>query len=194
MFHYISDFPEAIAHAVQLADGPLKALLTKFANEERGHEEFVVRTLVNLGLSREEIETSHPMLSTRMIGIVMRELFELAPSSVLLLAALVEAQEFDEVQIGMFKQKLDEHYGMGVHALDPYFDHQRIDVDLGHAQMLEDNLHLLRISGRECAGKVVNKLHDVKHAFDLQGMEIRQYYCNLNGKYIPRQPISLDSI
>jgi Iron-containing redox enzyme len=194
MYHYIKDFPEAIAHAARYAEGALRDLLTKFANEERGHEVFVEGTLVNLGLSPKEIETSHPMLSTRLIGLLMRELFELEPSSVLLLAALVEAQEFDEKQIQAFKTKLEEHYDIKAGAMDPYFEHQRIDVALGHAQMLEDNMQLLRIRDRVCMDQVVNKLHDIKHAFELQGLEIRQYYSSLNGKYIPRQPVTFASL
>lgn len=194
MYHYIMDFPEAIQAAADASSGTLKFILEKFAREERGHEIFVVKTLVNLGLSVKEIESSHPMLSTRMIGFVMRDMFSLEPSTVLLLAALVEAQEFDEDQIGIFKQKLDDYYKIGARSFDPYFDHQRIDFNLGHAKMLEDNLDLLNVSNPSLLDGMVNKLHDVKHAFDLQGAEIRSYYGDLNGKYVPRQPINYSDI
>jgi len=194
MYHYIKDFPEAIAHAARQARGDLEPLLWKFANEERGHEVFVLATLAQLGLSRAEIEASSPMLSTRMIGVVMREMFDLEPSSVLLLAALVEAQEFDEDQVELFKAALDTHYGIGAKSFDPYFEHQKIDFNLGHARMLEDNINLLRVKDRAVLDKIVNKLHEVKHAFDLQSMEIRQYYADLNGKYVPRQAMNFAAV
>jgi hypothetical protein len=107
---------------------------------------------------------------------------------------LVEAQEFDVDQIEIFKRKMDEYYGVGPNALDPYFEHQLIDFNLGHAQMLEDNLDLLKLQDRETLDRVINKLHDVKHAFELQGTEIQQYYSQLNGKYFPRQRVELASI
>lgn len=191
MYHYIKDFPNAIACAAERAEGELRQVLTRFADEERGHEVFALRTLCNLGLTAAEVESSHPMLSTRLISLLMRSMFEIEPSSALLLAALVEAQEFDEAQMTALKQRLDEHYGVGAMALDPYFEHQRIDVSLGHAEMLNESIHLLRVDDREKLDSVVNTLHDIKHAFELQGLEIRNYYSDLNGKYVPRQTIGM---
>ncbi|MFM7791165.1 MAG: hypothetical protein ACKO90_24675, partial [Microcystis panniformis] len=52
MYHYVKDFPHAIDHGAKRATGKLKEVLLKYADEERGHEEFVVQTLQNLGLSR----------------------------------------------------------------------------------------------------------------------------------------------
>jgi hypothetical protein len=71
-------------------------VLRRYADEERGHEGFVLQTLVNLGMSRVEVTTSIPLLSTRLVGFLMRELFELEPASTLMVAAVIEAQEFDE--------------------------------------------------------------------------------------------------
>jgi hypothetical protein len=194
MYHYIKDFPYAIEHAANYAKGKLKDVLRKYANEEKGHEEFVVQTLVNLGLSRQEIQTSIPLLSTRMIGFLMRELFELEPSSALMVAAVIEAQEFDEEQIQFFKEKLHQDYEVGVYTFDPFFEHQKIDWSLGHAQLLTSNLDLIEIDDLPKLDQIVNKIHDLKHAFDLQGVEIKEYYTTLKGKYLPRQPVDFTSI
>jgi pyrroloquinoline quinone (PQQ) biosynthesis protein C len=194
MYHYIRDFPVAIEHGARHASGRLKALLTKYAAQETGHEGFVLQSLVNLGMSAREVETSIPLLSTRLIGFLMRELFELAPSATLLVAAVIEAQGFAEAQIDSFKVSLDAHYGIGLHALDPYFEHQKIDVDMGHATLLSENLDLVQIDDRSTLDQVVNKIHDLKHAFDLQGLEIKAYYTTLNGKYFPRQPVDFEAI
>ena len=51
---------------------------------------------------------------------------------------------------------------------------------------LADDAHVL--------DQVVNKIHDLKHAFDLQGIEIKAYFTTLNGKYLPRQPVTFASI
>jgi pyrroloquinoline quinone (PQQ) biosynthesis protein C len=194
MYHYIRDFPDAIEHAASWSSGPLKALLQRYANEERGHESFVLDTLVNLGLTVEEVQNSIPLLSTRLIGFLMRELFELEPAATLMVAAVVEAQEFDAPQIDAFKAALHKHYGIEASAFNPYFRHQEIDVGLGHAQLLEANLHLLDLQEPQLLDQVMNKIHDLKHAFDLQGIEIKAYFSALNGKYLPRQPVTFASI
>ncbi|MEF8701338.1 MAG: iron-containing redox enzyme family protein [Candidatus Accumulibacter sp. UW20] len=194
MYHYIRDFPDAIEHAAAHASGPLKEVLCRYAREERGHEGFVLQTLVNLGMSSAEVTTSIPLLSTRLVGFLMRELFELEPSSALMVAAVIEAQEFDEAQVSRFKARLHEHYGVDVRAFDPYFRHQEIDVSLGHAALLARHLNLIEIDDAALLDQVVNKIHDLKHAFDLQGIEIKAYFTALNGKYLPRQPVTFASI
>jgi pyrroloquinoline quinone (PQQ) biosynthesis protein C len=194
MYHYIKDFPYAIEHGANRAEGRLRRVLVKYANEERGHEEFVLQTLLRLGLSREEVETSAPLLATRAVGFLMRELFEVEPSSALLVAALLEAQEFDEEQIQLFQRKLQEYYAIPAESLVPYFKHQQIDVGLGHAELLASNLDLIQVTEIEKLDALVNKLHDLKHAFDLQGLEIKSYYNSLDGKYFPRQPMTFSSL
>jgi pyrroloquinoline quinone (PQQ) biosynthesis protein C len=194
MYHYIKDFPHAIEHGARHAKGKLKDVLDQYAAEERGHEGFVLETLVNLGISRAEVKTSIPLLSTRLIGFLMRELFELEPSSTLLVAAVIEAQEFVGDQIEAFKKQLQSHYDTDAKAFDPYFRHQQIDVNLGHAELLSTHLDLVEINDRRVLDQVVNKIHDLKHAFDLQGIEIKSYFTHLNGKYVPRQPVNFESI
>jgi pyrroloquinoline quinone (PQQ) biosynthesis protein C len=194
MYHYVRDFPDAITRAAGLAQGRLKEVLTRYAAQERGHEHFLVRTLMNLGLTREEIEASTPLVSTRLVGFLMRDLFELEPASALMVAALVEAQEFNAAQIQAFQERVGELYGLPEDALGPLFEHQRVDVQMGHAELLAENLGLVEIRESSKLDRVVNGLHDLKHAFDLQGLEIKDYYSVLGGKYFPRQPMTSRAI
>jgi pyrroloquinoline quinone (PQQ) biosynthesis protein C len=194
MYHYISDFPAAIDVAVDHAEGELKTLLIKYANEERHHNVYVLRTLKNLCVKEEEVRGSTPMLSTRLVGFIMRDLFQLCPSSVLIMAALVEANEVEEDKLDIFNDKMKEHYNTPDKAFKPYFDHQDIDAKLGHVNLLKNNLHLLKFDSKETRDQVVNKLHDLKHAFDLMGLEIEDYYKDMAGKYFPRQPIYYGAI
>jgi pyrroloquinoline quinone (PQQ) biosynthesis protein C len=194
MYHYISDFPEAIAYAASLAEGKLKEVLVNYANQERGHNIFMIQTLENLGVSRQQVENSTPLVSTRLVGFMMRDLFRIEPSSVLAMAALVEAQEFAPDRIQAFKEAVSRNYDIPTTALDPMFKHQEIDVGMGHAELLQDHLGLVNITQRAKLDKLVNGLHDLKHAFDLQGTEIREYYTDLGGKYFPRQPMDSRTI
>lgn len=194
MYHYVRDFPDAIARAADGARGELKSVLLRYAAQERGHELFLVRTLENLGLKREEVESSTPLVSTRLVGLLMRELFTLEPASALLVAALVEAQEFDEPGIQAFQERVGALFRVPGDALWPLFEHQRVDVQMGHARLLEDHLGLLELQDIDTVDRLVNGLHDLKHAFDLQGLEIKDYYGALGGKYFPRQPMGLHSL
>lgn len=200
-YHYVRDFPEAIAVAAALApEGPLRRLLTRYADEERGHERFVLETLENLGLSRQEVVESCPLVSTRMIGLLMRDLFAAAPASVLLMAALVEAQELPEDDAASAddadgaQAQLEAHYHLPTAALAPYFLHQTIDSQLGHQRLFADNLDCFDIADPALLDTIVDKLHDLKHGFDLQGLEIRRYYGATEGAYVPRQPMSFGAI
>lgn len=189
-FHYVRDFPVAIAAGAAHAQVPLKAVLERYVREETGHESFVLRTLENLGLSRCEVEQSRPLVSTRLIGLLMRELFSAYPCAVLLMAAMVEAQDPSEEEVAALQAKICDQYGLGPGALQPYFDHQAVDSALGHSRLLEDNIRLFDIVRREDLDQIADKLHDLKHAFDLQSLEIRDYYGRLDGKYFPRQPMT----
>ncbi|MEG3164349.1 iron-containing redox enzyme family protein [Sphingomonas sp. PB2P19] len=194
-YHYVRDFPDAIAAAAALApEGALKALLVRYGEEERGHERFVVETLVNMGLSAREVIDSRPLVSTRAIGWLMRDLFATAPASVLLMAALVEAQELPDDGADGAQALIETRYDLPKGALAPYFAHQKIDAQLGHQQLFEDHLDCFDIDDAATLDRVVDKLHDLKHGFDLQGLEIRRYYGSGDGAYLPRQPMSFGAI
>jgi hypothetical protein len=194
MYHYISDFPAALQFAAERAQGALKPLLTKYAAEERGHEKFVLQTLVNLGLSPLEVTGSAPLVSTKAIAFLMRDLFECEPAAALLMAALVEAPDYDVAQIAAYKARMTELYGFPPETFDPYFAHQRVDFELGHARLLAENAHFLEVTEVERLDTIMDRLHDLKHGFDLQSLEISNYYGALNGKYFPRQKMRYAAI
>lgn len=195
MYHYIKDFPWAIEHgANHTPPGKLKDVLLRYADQEKSHEEFVIKTLVNLGLKREEVKASTPLVSTRAISLLMREMVEKEPASVLLMAALVEAQEFREDSIEGFKERMRELYGVPLDTFNPFFEHQKIDVGMGHAELFDDNSELFDITDSQRLDAIVNRLHDLKHAFELQSLEIETYYSKLDGKYFPRQPMLFSSL
>jgi hypothetical protein len=194
MYHYVKDFPEIIAYGGTKATGRLAELYKRYAAEESGHEEFVVKTLINLGLTRAEIEASNPLVSTRLIGFLMRELFEFEPATVLLVASIIEAHETPEDQLDAFQRQLERKYDLRHGDMAPYFQHQLIDVALGHCKLLEDNLELFAVRDVAALDLIVDKMHDLKHAFELQSSEIKSYYGNLSGMYFPRQPITFAAL
>ncbi|HEX4693574.1 iron-containing redox enzyme family protein [Sphingomonas sp.] len=195
MYHYVRDFPAAISVAADHAPvGPLQALLTRYAAEERGHEHFVLETLANLGLSRAEVVNSRPLVSTQLIGFLMRDLFATAPGAALLMAAMVEAQEVADEHIEEFQTAVEARYGLPPRALAPYFAHQAIDSQLGHQRLFADNPDCFDVRDETLLDRIVDGLHDLKHGFDLQALEIRRYYGASPGAYVPRQSMPMAAI
>jgi hypothetical protein len=184
-YHYIKAFPKALKVAAQNApEGELKNFLNDYAQQEMGHESFILDTLVNCGVSAREVEASIPLVSTRTIDLLLKELFTFEPSAVLLVSRIIEAVDVDLKDIETCKQSLIQKYKLTPKALDPFFKHVEIDMELGHGEFLEKKNHLIHLDER--FHDIVNKLHDLKHAFDLQKLEILDYY-NHPGNYFPRQ-------
>ncbi len=186
-YHYIKNFPRALEVAeATCQDTKLKAILSEYKNQEENHEIFVLKTLQKLGLSKDEVETSIPLVTTRLIQLLMEELFRLEPASVLLVARIIEADDYSEEQIAQLKLSLKEQYEISEDAFDDFFKHVEIDEKLGHSQLLEKHKTYLAKIDRSKLHQIVNKLHDLKHAFDAQKLEILHYY-NHEGNYFPRQ-------
>lgn len=192
-YHYVKHFPESLTIAANNAEGELNKLLNTYAKQEKGHEIFILQTLIKAGLSRDEVESSIPLISTRTIDLLLKELFALAPASVLLVASIIEADNFDYVTAKVAGISLQQTHQFPIDMLDPFFKHVRIDSELGHQSLLRNNLHLLQTIPPSLLHDVVNKLHDIKHAFDLQKLEIFDYY-DKEGNYIPRQFVDFFAI
>lgn len=153
----------------------------------------MLQSLERMGYAQGEVIDSTPLVSTRAIDMLMRDLFALDPHTVLLVARVIEAVDFDEAQGEEFGIDVANHYGLPSDALAPFLAHVRIDASLGHGRMLEDHADLLSRVARERIHAIVNGLHDLKHAFDLQKLEIKDYYGHA-GNYIPRQFVSYFAI
>jgi hypothetical protein len=193
-YHYVKDFPEAIAVGARQAEGVLRTVLERYVAQETGHEHFVMQTLLNLGLTSDEVRASRPLVSTRLISLLMRELFAFEPVSVLLVASVIEAQELPTDDVDGIQSTLEARYGLARGSMAPYFEHQMIDARLGHSNLLADNLALFQVTDEAVLDQLVDKLHDLKHAFELQSKEIKMYYSDLGGKYFPRQAVTFSAL
>lgn len=192
-YHYIKQFPDALAVAAQAASGELRDVLVEYAQQERGHEVFVEQTLLRLGLTTDEVRHSVPLVTTRLIDLLMREMFASTPCAALLLAAIVEADDFAEDELPDLQRSFSRHYGAAEDCLAPLFQHSHIDSHLGHGKLAQAHTKLLRFKNGSDLHETVNRLHDIKHAFDAQKLEIKDYY-GRQGNYFPRQRVDFFAI
>lgn len=89
--------------------------------------------------------------------------------------------------------KLHKIHHFPIDMLYPFFEHVKIDSHLGHSRLLEDNVKFLDDINVNNLHIIINKLHDIKHAFDLQKIEIENYYGKV-GNYLPRQFVDFFAI
>lgn len=194
MYHYVADFPHAIQVAAEGAEGELRALLTRYAQEEHGHEEFVVQSLMAIGFSRGEIVSSRPLASTRALRLLMRDVFKAHPAAALLLSHMVEAAESPDDVLLALREKIEHEYRLPPDALEPIFRHQAIDAALGHQTLLSRYRHMIPSGPEPLLDAIVSGLHDIKHMFELQSDEICSYYGNLDGKFLPAQMLRFSAL
>lgn len=192
-YHYVKLFPSALEVASSHAKGELKELLVEYTKQEKGHEWFILQSLLKAGLTKQEVENSIPLISTRTIDLLFKELFSLEPSTVLLVASIIEAEDLDKNSAQKVAKVLHNIHGFPIDMLNPFFDHIEIDSKFGHHQLLKNNVKLLEKINPQLFHNIVNKLHDIKHAFDLQKLEIMDYYDKM-GNYLPRQYVDFFAI
>jgi hypothetical protein len=193
-YHLLKCLPEAIATAASQARGALRSLLHTQADARRDHAALVARTLVNVGLSPTEVECSTPLLTTRLLRFQMWEMFELEPAAVLLVEAVRGAQTLDAEQIAQLRSQLGVRHGLGPDALDPWFELQERERQLADADSVNRHAHLIEVDEPSQLDRLCNLVHDVRHAFDLLALEVKDYHGNLLGKYVPRQPVDFSSL
>jgi hypothetical protein len=192
-YHFIKSFPSALEVASNHAHGELKTLLTEYTRQEEGHEWFLLQCLLKAGLSKQDVEFSAPLVSTRSIEFLMKELFAIEPASALLVAHIVEEKNFDQEYMTIIARTLHDRHGFAIDMLKPFFDHISIDDMLGHHDLLKNNLKLLDEINPHNLHDILCKLHDIKLAFELQKMEIKDYY-DKSINYIPKQHVDFFSI
>jgi hypothetical protein len=192
-YHYVKLFPGALEVAAEHAKGSLRELLVEYARQEKGHEWFILQSLLKAGVTKQEVEESIPLISTRTIDLLFKELFILEPCAVLLVASIIEAEDFNSSAVSEVARVLHEVHNFPIDMFNPFFDHVKIDSNLGHNRLLHDNIKFLDNININNLHDIVNKLHDIKHAFDLQKLEINDYYGKV-GNYFPRQRVDFFAI
>ncbi|WP_346825707.1 iron-containing redox enzyme family protein [Serratia inhibens] len=188
-YHYIKAFPSIINAALDNTNNPeLQKILTEYKQQETGHESFILSTLLKLGMKQAEVENSVPLVSTLNLISMISDLFRMHPSTVFLIAKVIESHDFDQAEVTNAIQDITRHYELAPGTLEPFFQHSQIDYELGHSQLLDKHSHLVSLADIEETSFILNAIHDIKHAIDLQCLEIEEYYSK-EGNYIPRQRV-----
>jgi hypothetical protein len=193
-YHLLRYLPAAFALAAGRAHGELQSALLGQADARASHADYVAAALINIGLSRAEVERSVPLLTTRLLCFQLRELLELAPSGAFILEAVAGGQSLDADQVLALRARLGTHYMLPADALEPWFDQQQLEARVADSEIAARHVHLIEIDELSQLDALCNHIHDIRHAFDLLALEVKDYHGALQGKYVPRQPVDFSSL
>ncbi len=195
LVHFYRALPATFKTAARHCTSPaMTPLLNQYADLVAQRETPLRKTLSFLGVSAEQLDATTPMLATRLIDFLMRELFETLPATALLVTSVIEACALDQDQCEALVANAARHYALEEHTLAPFLDLQRTMMQQGQAHLLATHRDLITIDSRPLLDRITNQLHDLVHAFFLLSDEIRQYYQPLQGKYLFRQPVDFAAL
>lgn len=170
-------------------------LLAQYSDEERGHERFFDRALINLGLREEWIETAHPIIATMSLINLLREVARSDALAYFAAMLLLEAPESvaDLRASSASLLQIGKQYGLAHEVLLPIIRHAELDQNAAHRALIARALNGTPHVSMERAHAVVNVLHDLKHSFDQLHDGIVQYYNDISN-YIPRLKVDYFSL
>ncbi|MFD0884953.1 iron-containing redox enzyme family protein [Streptosporangium algeriense] len=193
-YHYVKSAPKHIATAIAHCDDPaLEPILSEYFTEEWNHAGFLLETLVNMGVPKEQVESAHPIIGTWSLINNMCEIARTDTLSYLACTSLFEARESNADLAAESLRRIATSYGYPEGCVEPMISHMRLDVDAGHKGLLAEALeHREFVTARD-AHRAVNNLHDLKHTYDQFHDQIVLYYSDISN-YIPRLKVDYFSL
>lgn len=144
----------------QHCNDPLQQIVAKCLMDYKNSCQSAFQKLLDLGFSKQEIETSIPLPSTRLIEFLIWELICVEPTACLIVISLLAARHLNDAEKKFSRPELFSEY-----------------------------VHLFGVTELRRLDDISNKAHDLVHGLILQSQEIKGYYSQLNGNYLPRQAV-----
>jgi pyrroloquinoline quinone (PQQ) biosynthesis protein C len=186
--------PQHMACAIAAAESHrLRNELSEYLADEYAHAPLLLQTCVNLGCKKEEVEQAHPIVATLSLIHMLCEIGRTDTLAYMAALALIEAQPEDGIEGEQSVATIAEAYGVDVLAFAPALKHMKADIAAGHASLLDTALADVKVIESERLHRIVNMLHDLKHAYDQLHDGILQYYSDISN-YIPRLRVDYFSL
>ncbi|MGW7533320.1 thiaminase II/PqqC family protein [Amycolatopsis sp. NPDC054798] len=193
-YHYIKSASRHISTAIAHCSDPAwEKLLSEYLAEEYDHSWMARDSLINMGLSKEEVENAHPLIGTWSWTNNLCEIAREDTLGYLACTKLFEARGIETLDGANTLQRLAVDYGFPEGCLAPLVSHVAEDVKANHTGLLEEALADRDHVPAWQAHRAVNNLHDLKHSFDQYNYGIIQYYSDVSN-YIPRLKVDYFSL
>jgi pyrroloquinoline quinone (PQQ) biosynthesis protein C len=193
-YHYINSASRHISTAIaHCTDQQWRKVLSKYLADEHDHAWMARDSLVNMGLSKAEVENAHPLIGTWSWTNNLCEIAREDTLGYLACTKLFEARGTETLEGANTLQRLAVAYGYPEGCLAPLVSHVAEDVEAEHTGLLEGALADREFVPAWQAHRAVNNLHDLKHSFDQYNDGIILYYSDVSN-YIPRLKVDYFSL
>lgn len=193
-YHYISAASRHISTALAHCTDPAwSQLLSEYLAEEYDHAWMPREALLRMGLTRDEVDSAHPVIGTWSLINNLCEIGRTDTLGYLACTMLFEARGAETLDGAHALQRLATEYGYPEDCLQPLVSHVEMDVRAEHIGLLERALAGRDVVPVAQAHRAVNNLHDLKHSFDQYHYGIAQYYSDISN-YIPRLKVDYFSL
>lgn len=184
-YHYVRGTTHHAATALaHCYDEKLRPLILSHLSEESEHELLILSALSRMGLDRQAIIESEPLIGTTSLLNYRKEIGR--KSSLAYLATTL----FTEEEAGQELMSVDELVrmakiaGFSKDVVEPIAEHILGDAASNHSTVFFDAIRSSQIS-QQFACEMVEALHNLRHAFEQYYDGILSYY-GTNGHSIPR--------
>jgi hypothetical protein len=193
-YHYVNSAAKHIAVAIaHCGDSQHRTLLQRYFVDEHDHAELLLRTLENIGISRDLALSAHPVIGTLSLINMLCDIGRTSTLAYLCCTSLFEARKTEASAGQAAFERIAANYNWSVEDVSPIVSHLLQDVAADHTSLIAEALRDTEYVTAADADRAVNGLHDLKHSFDQFHDQILSYYIDISN-YIPRLKVDYFSL
>ena len=185
-YHYIKSAARHISTAIAYCrDDRLIPLLSQHFADEWDHARHLISGIEAMGVPAAHLATAHPIIGSWSLANNLCEIARQDTLSYIACTSLFEARAEDYEAGAEGLRAAASQAGFPAEAVEPLLTHMRLDVEAGHAGLLQEAIDIIGDVRAEDAHRVVNNVHDLKHSLDQFHDQILHFYSDISN-HIPR--------
>lgn len=173
------DFDGAIMSLEQ--DPRRREILHEFYKEEHGHDELVLKSLTNIGISREELNNSIPLVYTEGICSLLNLWSNEDPLSFMASLYILEGVDWEP---DTFIQEISTNYELPKGFVAPQVNHADLNQGHGHGNLTRHMFNTFTLIEAEDQKRITSNLKLLVDTLNEFYKEIHKYYSNSNNSLL----------
>ncbi|WP_078409907.1 thiaminase II/PqqC family protein [Priestia abyssalis] len=180
-------------------DGPImsfeqnlerREILHEFYKEEHGHDELVLKSLTNIGISREELNKSVPLVYTEGLCNLLNLWSNEDPLSFMASLYILEGVDWEP---DTFIQEISTKYDLPKGFISPQVSHADLNQGHGHGNLTRHLFNTFTLIEKEDQQRITSNLKLLVDTLNEFYKEIHRYYTNPENPLL-RKVVELDEL